>query len=273
MIRTMTILSATLAFAGLSYAVPQSPCVAQGDSLYKQKRFKDAVRTLGRCTDDPASWELLGLSYFELNYMDDAKAYLKKAIDKDPQNVALQAKYADAFALNREFGKAVEEFRKLLEKHPQSLEVKKGLAQALGWNKKYDEAIVLYRELLKQNPHDYESWIQIGVLTSWGKKFPESIKEFRGIIDSKPPRKVEIDARLKLAEVISWQKKLDESIREYDVIIAMAPDNPDPYLGKGVVLEWKGEYKEARKQYEKALQVDSQNKTAKARLQQLMWVK
>ncbi|NLG19126.1 MAG: tetratricopeptide repeat protein [Fibrobacter sp.] len=248
-------------------------CLDEGNKLIKTGKFKDAVRILEKCGDDPASWELLGTAYFELNYMDDAKDYLKKAIEKDPDNLTLKARYADAFAYNKEFSKAVEEFRALLEKNPNSIEVKKGLAQALGWSKKYDESIVVYREIVKADPSDYDSRIQIAVLTSWKKKFPEAVEEFRGIIGSKLPKKVEIEARLKMAEVISWQKKLDESVVEYDKIIAMAPESVDAYLGKGTVLEWKGAYKDARKQYEKALQIDSQNKAVKGKLQQLMWVK
>ena len=248
-------------------------CLDEGNGLIKIGKFKDAVRVLEKCSDDPASWELLGTASFELNYMDDAKDYLKKAVEKDPDNLTLKAKYADAFAYNKEFSKAVEEFRALLEKNPENIEVKKGLAQALGWSKKYDESIVVYREIVKADPLDYDSRIQIAVLTSWKKKFPEAVEEFRSIIGSKPPKNVEIEARLKMAEVISWQKKLDESVVEYDKVITMAPETVDAYLGKGTVLEWKGAYKDARKQYEKALQIDSKNKAAKGKLQQLMWVK
>jgi tetratricopeptide (TPR) repeat protein len=266
------LLAVNFAIMAAPPSVDPAECRKEGTSLFVQKKFKDAVRALERCSDDPATWEPLGLAYFELGYMDDAKNYLKKAIDHDPQNVNLQARYADAFAYNREFSKAVEEFKKLREKYPTSREVEKGLAQALGWNKHYDESIALYRDILKQDPKDYETWLQIGILTSWNKKFPEARAEFSAIINSKPPKNREIEARLKLAEVISWQKKLDESIREYDDIIALAPETIDAYLGKGVVLEWKGKYPEARKQYEKALQLDPQNRAAKARLEQLMWV-
>jgi len=265
------VLCAAIVFAQASKSDPG--CVASGRALFEQKKFKEAARTLEKCNDDPAAWELLGLSYFELSYMDDAKVYLKKAIDRDPKNLALKNAYADAFAYNREFKKAVEEFRALYKAHPDDRAVKKGLAQALGWNRQYGEAIPLYRALLKEDPKDFETWVQIGVLTSWNKQFKEAVIEFRAILEAKPPRQWDIQARLHMAEVISWQKKFGEAIAEYEAIKKIDPAFIDAYLGKGQVLEWQGKYKEARKEYEAALRADPQNKKAKGHLQQLMWVK
>jgi tetratricopeptide (TPR) repeat protein len=261
-----------------AFALAQAPksdpgCITSGRALFEAKKFKEAVRTLEKCNDDPAVWELLGLSYFELSYMDDAKVYLRKAIEKDPQNLKLKNAYADAFAYNREFKKAVEEFRILYKAHPGDRAIKKGLAQALGWNRQYGDAIPLYRELTKEDPGDFESRIQIGVLTSWNKQFKEAVTEFRAIIDEKPPRQWDTQARLHLAEVISWQKKFGEAIAEYEAIKKIDPAFVDAYLGKGQVLEWQGKYKEAQKEYEAALRADPQNKKAKGHLQQLMWVK
>jgi tetratricopeptide (TPR) repeat protein len=263
-----------IAGSGAASAQEKNPeCVRQGKDLFAEKKFKEAVRVLEKCGNDPSAWGPLGLAYFELSYMDDAKSYLKKAIGKDPENLKLKSAYADAFAYNREFKKAVEEFRSLLKVHPTDRTLRKGLAQALGWNKQYVEAITLYRELIKEDPQDYESWIQIGVLISWDKKFKEAVAEFRAIIDSKPSRKWETEAHIRMAEVISWQKKFGEAIAEYESVKKVDPVAIDAYLGAGQVLEWQGKYKEARKEYEKALQIDPQNKKAKGYLQQLMWVK
>ena len=99
-----------MALAGFSAAIAQEAnpeCVRQGKSLFAEKKYKDAVRVLEKCGNDPSAWELLGLAYFELSYMDDAKSYLKKAIERDPGNLKLKNAYADAFAYNREFKKAV----------------------------------------------------------------------------------------------------------------------------------------------------------------------
>ena len=133
--------------------------------------------------------------------------------------------------------------------------------------------IAVYRKVLKKDPEDFESWIQVGVLTSWDKRFSEAVKIYDDIIASKPPREQEIEARTHKAEVLSWIKNFDESVAEYDRAIALDSKAINAYLGKGQVMEWQGKYKVAIRVYEEALQAEPGNKDAKARLQQLMWVK
>jgi len=265
----------TCIMVGTTYlsALAQNDCVEKGTQLFGQKKYKQAIMTLRKCDESTDAQKLLGLSYFEMNYMEDAKKYLQKAIKAYPDNISLQIKYADAFAQNRQFRKGVEEFRSLAKKYPKNIEIKRNLARVLGWNRDYDEAIAIYRDVLKKESDDYESWIQIGVYTSWDKKFKAAVAEFDKIIAAKPPRKHETQARYHKAEVLSWMKKFDESVAEYDKVIALDPKNAQGYLGKGQVLEWQGKYKPAIKVYEQALQAAPGNKDAKARLQNLMWVK
>ncbi len=251
----------------------QDDCISKGKQMFGSKKYKQAVMVLRKCDDSPEARKLLGLAFFELNYMEDAKTYLKKAIENDPDNISLKIKYADAFARNRQFRKGKEEFQKLAEDYPNNLEVKRGLARVSGWNRDYDEAIALYKEILKKDPEDYLSWVQLGVMTSWDKRFAQSVKVFNNILAANPPEDIEIGARLHMAEVLSWMKDFEKAVSEYEKVIEMAPKNPEPYLGKGQVLEWQGKYKKAIKAYEDALQGSPGNKEAKARLQQLMWVK
>ncbi len=255
-----------------------SPLFAEEECLKKAKKhfiskdYKKVIMSLNDCKKTPKAHQLLGVAYFELNYMEDAKEHLKKAIDHFPDNVQLKIKYANAFSQNREFRKGVKEFRKLIKKYPDHRDVRKGLAQALGWNREYEEAIAEYKKLVKENKKDFDSRIQIARLLSWDKKFKKSVELSREILSDNPPDEFEIRARLNLAEVLSWMKKLDESLSEYNKAIETAPKNPKGYLGKGQVLEWQGKYKAAIKAYEEALQVSPGNKKAQARLQQLMWV-
>lgn len=255
-------------------------CAARGDECTDKGRgeftagnFKQAVMTLERCVQAPAAWALLGRSYFELSYMQEAGRYLQKAADAFADSLELRILYARALGLNKEFKRSLEAFRNLRAAHPQNESIRRGLAQILGWNRLYAEAIVEYRALLKMQPADYEAWIEIGVLTSWDRKFKEALVEFDAIIKVGPPLEWEMKARLHRAEVLSWQKRFDESVVEFEHVIRIEPKAIDAYLGAGQVREWQAKYKDAITLYERALNVDPQNKIAKVRLQQLMWVK
>ncbi|MBD3321958.1 MAG: tetratricopeptide repeat protein [Chitinivibrionales bacterium] len=260
-------------FVSVSLLFAQDECLEKGTALFGQKKYKKVIMTLKKCDSSPKASQLLGISYYELNYMEEAKEYLKKAIAESPENMDIKIRYATAFARNRQFKKAVEEFRKLVETYPDNRDVRAGYAQALGWNRKYDQAIEEYQALLEKDPRDFESWIQLGIITSWDKKFKEAVDIYKAICTAQPSEKHEIDARLNLAEVLSWMKQFDESIAEYDKVIALAPKDARGFMGKGKVLEWQGKYKAAIRIYEQALQADPGNKDAQARLQQLMWVK
>ena len=248
-------------------------CLQKGTMHFGQKDYKKAIMSLKKCDETPKAQQLLGMAYYELNYMDEAKEYLKKAVASSPDNVDLQVKYASAFSRNRQFKKAVEEFKILIGKYPKNRDVRAGYAQALGWSRDYAAAIAEYTKLVKEDPKDFDSWLQIGILTSWDKKFKDAVQVFHDILSSQPPEKYEIDTRLQMAEVLSWMKKFDDSVEEYDKVIVLAPKDARGFLGKGQVQEWQGKYKLAIQTYEQALQAEPGNKDAQARLQQLMWVK
>ncbi|MCU0608470.1 MAG: tetratricopeptide repeat protein [Chitinispirillaceae bacterium] len=210
-------------------------CVHDGKRFFAQKKYMDAIRVMENCRNDSSVWEFLGLAYSELFYIEDAKTYLKKAIMNDSENTALANAYLNMVACNGKFKQAVEEFRSLLKAHPADRALRKALARALVLNKEYDEAIHLYRIFVKEDPLDYESRIQIGALTFAGNKSEEALAEFLAIIQSKPARKWETEAR----------------------------------LGIGQVFQSQGKYKEAYTEYEKVLQIDPQNKKAAGCLQQI----
>jgi len=59
------------------YASAADPgCIEKGRAAFDAKNWKEAARTLEKCGDDPAAWPMLGLAYFELSYMEDAKTWL-----------------------------------------------------------------------------------------------------------------------------------------------------------------------------------------------------
>ncbi len=261
-----------LALTAASFGQNGNSCAATGKRFFDQKKYKEAIFTLEKCADVEQSRQILGLSYFKLGYMEQAKEFLAKALEAKPDDPDLRLHYGHACALNKEFQKAIEIYSSLLKVRPDYVEAQKGLAQALGWNKEYKEAIALYQQLVLENPADYESWIQEGVLKSWSRRFDAAVKVFRSILSTSPPQPWDSKARFHLAEVLSWQKKFGLAQTEYLSLIGRDPRYVDGYLGLGELYEWQGQYKKAIAQYDRALQVDPVNKKAKARLTQLMWV-
>jgi len=266
------IITAMVLAAGARHTRGQE-CIGEGEKLLGRNEYKKAIMALQECEDQPAAAALLGKAYYGMNYFGEARSYLKEASERAPEDLDLKIMYAGAVARNKEFKKAVTELEKLAVEHPDNTGIKRELAQALGWNKQYDKAIEVYRNLREKNPPDYASWVQIGVLTSWDKHFREAEEIFNAIIAADPPPRWKVQARLHLAEVLGWHKKFDDAITQFDKVIAEDATQVDAYLGKGEVLEWQGKYKEAKKEYEQALNVDPGNRNAKARLEQLMWVK
>lgn len=256
-----------------SLAKPADSCSVVGKKLFDENKFKEVVVAMQGCADRPSSLRILGMAYFRLGYMEEAKDCFGKALQQAPNDPDLKLQWANSCAWNKEFKKAIEEYQALLTAEPQNVGAKKGLAQTLGWSKKYTEAIVLYEDVVRKNPTDYESWIQIGVLKSWSRKFDEAAVVFRSVVAASPPQPWKADARFRLAEVLSWQRKFDLAETEYLGLLKQEPRYEDAYLGLGEMYEWQGKYKKAIAQYQQVLQVNPLNRKAKARLTQLMWVK
>jgi tetratricopeptide (TPR) repeat protein len=109
---------------------------------------------------------------------------------------------------------------------------------------------------------------------SWVKRFDESATLYARIVSAKAASLgLRRRCRVRLAELSAWRKDLDGALAQLASILKEDPRLVDAMLLEGQILEWKGQYPEAKQVYSRVLAVDAGQAEARLRLNKLLWVK
>ena len=130
-------------------------------------------------------------------------------------------------------------------------------------NHHLNEALKIVEGRLTVAPEDLEAHGWRGRLLAWTNRWPEGEAEYRLVLD-KSPDDTEILAAL--SDVLLWQKKYDESLQVLDHARATAPRDPEILTRRAKVLTLLNRTLEARAQYRETLDLNPENRDAKAAL-------
>jgi predicted TPR repeat methyltransferase len=75
-----------------------------------------------------------------------------------------------------------------------------------------------------------------------------------------------------MAEITAWQKDFTGALAQLDAVLAEEPRVVDALLLRGQILEWQGEFAEAKRAYSRVLAIDAEHRQARLRLSKLLWV-
>jgi tetratricopeptide (TPR) repeat protein len=126
-----------------------------------------------------------------------------------------------------------------------------------------DAALAIVNQRLAEVPDDYEAHGWRGRLLSWKGRWSEGEAEYKLVLANYPN---DIDILTALSDVLLWQQKYTEALKVLDQANAVSPSDPEILSRQARVLTALGRDHEARTEYQQLLEVDPQNKEAKASL-------
>jgi tetratricopeptide (TPR) repeat protein len=126
-----------------------------------------------------------------------------------------------------------------------------------------DDALSLVNHRLADAPDDYDAHGWRGRLLSWKGSWPEGEAEYKLVLAHYPD---DMDILIALSDVLLWQQKYTEALKALEQAKAISPADPEILSRQARVLAALGRDGEARTEYQQLLQVDPQNKDAKASL-------
>jgi tetratricopeptide (TPR) repeat protein len=128
------------------------------------------------------------------------------------------------------------------------------LKNALG---KTDDSIAAYRKSVSAKPDVFESNLNLGLqLAKAGQ--PDAEQFLRAATQLRPTRNVaegRARAWISLAHLIEPTKP-DDAIAAYRQAAALQPQDPEPYLAAGLLLERQSKFSDAESEYQQALAID-----------------
>jgi tetratricopeptide (TPR) repeat protein len=122
---------------------------------------------------------------------------------------------------------------------------------------KVDESIAAYRKSVEAKPDVFESNLNLGLQLAKTDQ-PDAEKFLRDATQLKPTSHVaegQARAWLSLARVLE-KTRADEAIAAYRRASALQPNDPDPHLAAGFLLEKDNKFSEAETEYKQALALD-----------------
>ena len=184
-----------------------------------------------------------------------------------------------------DYEESLRNYRQVLELNPNYTEVKLQVARVLSWQKKYDESAQQYETVLADTPGNLVARREKARVLYWARNYDASLPEYARVIQeaetamqaspAAPPVPIN-DVRLEYARVLSSAKQYDEAMKQLDLLVPPGqqpqPQDTAVLVEKGRILGWQKKYDESIQAYNRALELDPNDGSARlGKAQVLYW--
>ncbi len=204
-------------------------------------------------------------TYAGLGYFAEAIADYQQAIELDESRdyyyVALSDLYLLEYAprLNLPDSKrAIDLLELYLDQYPDNLLVLQTIADSYLYTEQYDTAIARLKTAIELKPYNPDAWLAIGLNLKYKGDTLQAIAGFRKAVEQDPEL---YDAHMQLAVLFSAIGN-EQAITYFDNALAINPESQEARYGKGLYLQRKGRYEEAKALYRDMVTADPQAKEA-----------
>jgi len=158
--------------------------VSLGESVKAIEAAKEYLRLVG---DDPEGWTLVGAALEKMDQPEKALDAYRKAVDSDPEDAAARWKLARALRRQRRFDDAHAEIRKALEKNGEDLRLQDERGRLLAAQGELEAALAVAEELIRSKPkaEEFGMDLRVSVLVLAGKR-DEALQVLRALLEKHP---------------------------------------------------------------------------------------
>jgi tetratricopeptide (TPR) repeat protein len=210
----------------------------------------------------------LGLELFNEGKLDEAIEQLSALIDtwsspppvhphwQPPLRIDVVAAHeiiGRAYAKQKQWPKAIDQFEQALALDPSNVDVHKLIAGMHFEQQAFDEAIVEYRTFLNSRPNDPEALGNVGIALAVTNKLDDAIAAFRHAVEVDPKNG---GAQRNLANALFDAGKIDEASAHAREAIALRPADASAHDLLGRTLALQGKFEEAAVELQRAAQLD-----------------
>jgi tetratricopeptide (TPR) repeat protein len=176
----------------------------------------------------------------------------------DVQNQALLD--AEAALEKRDYATALPLLQQVVAADPANYQAWFDLGFLYNAQHQVDEAIDAYRKSVAANPDVFESNLNLGLMLA-KRRDPEAEKFLRRATTLTPtdhPEEGRDRAWLSLARVLE-NSKPNDALDAYHQAAALSPNDPEPHISAGLLLERQKDFPSAEKEYRQVLALDPQS--------------
>jgi tetratricopeptide (TPR) repeat protein len=210
------------------------------------KMCKTAIEKGG---DDDETYINLSSAFFYNNDVKRAEEILLSRVETRKHPVYYY-NLGIIYSRGKEYRKAIREYQQVLKVRPHDLAAIASIGECYGLLHNKKKADDYYRRATKEIPQSGEDYL---LLAESYSRLGESGKVSECFSKALITEPLNINIRQAVANVYFGRKMYDEAYRHYSIMAKLAPDLVVAYAGMGKSMLAKGDLKEARKQFARAL--------------------
>lgn len=155
-----------------------------------------------------------------------AREYYDRALELDPEfSLALSSRgLAWLLDANKDFPKAVEDFKQALKTDPNCVEAYYGLGMTYGYQDRYETARYYFDKGLSINASSLRLWKWRGVVNAELQRWDDALLDYQKALELNP---ADPDLYIRKAKVLQKTDKADDAIRDLLFASELSPDNPE----------------------------------------------
>jgi tetratricopeptide (TPR) repeat protein len=242
-----------------------------GLAYFKAGEYKDTILQLRPLlkTQPPSSDEaqqltvLLGMSHFGLGEYAAAAPYLKKAADRDTQNLPLLLTLAHSCLLSKQYQCVLDEFHRIIALNPDSAEAHMLAGEALDEMKETINATREFRAAVQANPKEPNVHFGLGYMLWKQGQNQEAAQEFQAELGNFPEHGL---AMLYLADSDIKMNQLEDARPLLEKVVKINPTNSMGHLDLGIVYTKAGQREDALRELKTVIALKPDDVSAHWRL-------
>ncbi len=235
-----------------------------GLALFKEGQWKEAIAEfvplLKSQPPDSAEAErltiLLGMAHYSLGEFAQAVPYLKRAAQRDAQNLTLRMTLAHSCLFAKQYQCVLDTYHEILTLNAESAEAAMLAGEALDEMKDTTGAIQQFRAAVKANPKEPNAHYGLGYLLWTQKQYPEAASEFQAELDNDPDH---VEAMLYLGDTQIELKHPEIARPLLEKVLRIDPGREMAHLDLGIAYADAGLNDDALKELKEAARLDSED--------------
>ena len=224
-----------------------------------ESQFREALRL--RPDDFPQAHNNLGTTLMALDRFDEAISEYRNSLRLRPGDSIIQnnlslawTKKANALQMAGRLDEAIAAGREALRISPDFVEAHGLLADALAGQEAYDKAIPHYQAFVKARPQDVNAWTGLGVASVLTGRGNDAIAAFRSAVAVAPGTS---RLRQNLARALLDSGNVVAAAQEAESAVTLDGNDPSAHEILGRVFAAQRRFDDARRSFERALQIDA----------------
>ncbi len=185
---------------------------------------------------------------------EDPVSQALRQVQANPNDPKAHLVLGDAYALQGDKAKALEEYERAIGLGPEYVEAYIKAGDTLTAQGDFARASEMYQRAAKLQPDNIEANLKAGQALWWERQIRPATEYFRRVIELDPDLP---QPHAAIGIFLVGTGKLEEGYEELETALQLAPDLPEAHFGMGLYWKAVGDIEKAREKFESVMRSDA----------------